>query len=155
MKFRMIDRVLSWQPRTSIRGVKTVSFEEYSLPLRLGRAPGLPDSLLLESLFQLGNWLIVLSSDFTRMGLIVRLTSVEFRRSLRPGERMLVQADARSYREDGVLFDGVARVGNEVIASGHGCLATPVPLAEYHDPADLRVLFSEIHRPIEAAHGPA
>jgi hypothetical protein len=55
MKFRMVDRILSWEPETRIRGVKTVSFEEYCLRSPLGYEERLPESLLVESLFQLGN----------------------------------------------------------------------------------------------------
>jgi len=39
-------------------------------------------------------------------------------------------------------------VGGRPIATGKGCLAAPVDLEAFHDPADLKVLFSEIHRPI-------
>ena len=70
MKLRMVDRILDWKPRRSIVGVKAVSFEEYSLKSPWGRKAALPESLLVEALFQLGNWLIMLSSDFTQMGLV-------------------------------------------------------------------------------------
>ena len=72
MKFRMVDRILAWQPRQHIRGIKTVSFEEYQLKAAFADQPHLPQTLVMESLFQLGNWLIMLSSDFSQMGLIVR-----------------------------------------------------------------------------------
>jgi len=146
MKFRMVDRILAWQPQQRIVGTKTVSFEEYSLRSALGDDARLPESLLLESFFQLGNWLIVLTSDFTRMGLIVRTEEVRFAGPVGPGERMTMELMVRRYRDDGVLFDGVGRVGDREVAVGRGCLAALAPLADYADPADLRVLFSEIHR---------
>ena len=43
------------------------------------------------------------------------------------------------------VFDGLLPLLREV--TGCGCLATPAPLADYYDPQDLRVLFSEIYRP--------
>ena len=149
MKLRMVDRILAWEPRRRIAGAKTVSFEEYSLRAPLGDAPRLPESLLLESFFQLGNWLIVLTSDFTQMGLIVRTEEVRFAGPVGPGERMTMELAVRRYRDDGVLFDGVGRVGAREVAVGRGCLAALAPLTDYADPADLRVLFSEIHRPGE------
>lgn len=151
MKFRMVDRILAWEPRRRITGTKTVSFEEYTLRSAIGDGPRLPESLLLESFFQLGNWLIVLTSDFTRMGLIVRTEEVRFAGPVGPGERMTMELMVRRYRDDGVLFDGVGRVGAREVAVGRGCLAALAPLADYADPADLRVLFSEIHRPEEPA----
>ena len=147
MRFRLVDRILAWQPRQFIEGAKTVSFEEYELRRRLGDEPCLPESLIMESLFQLGNWLLILSSDFQQMGLVVRFEEVRFAGRLRPGRHLRMQATVRSWRDDGVVFDGGGSAEGEEIVAGRGCLAAPVPLAEYADPADLRVLFSEIHRP--------
>ena len=147
MKFRMVDRITDWHSRRSIRGVKSVSFEEYSLGAALGDEPALPQSLLLEAMFQLGNWLIVLSSDFVRMGLLVRTQEVRFFDVLRPGERLVMAIAVRSYRDDGVLFDGTATSGDRLIAVGKGCLATPSELAPYFDPDYLRALFAQIYRP--------
>jgi 3-hydroxyacyl-[acyl-carrier-protein] dehydratase len=152
MKFRMVDRILAWQPRRRIGGTKTVSFEEYNLRAALGAPAALPESLLLESFFQLGNWLIVLSSDFTQMGLIVRTEEVRFTRPLLPGECLEMELTVRRWRDDGVLFDGVGRAGGREVAVGVGCLAALAPLADFSDPEDLRVLFSEIHRPLEEKH---
>jgi 3-hydroxymyristoyl/3-hydroxydecanoyl-(acyl carrier protein) dehydratase len=145
MKFRMVDRILAWEPRRMIRGVKAVSFEEYELRERLGDEPCLPESLVMEALFQLGNWLIVLSSDYTRMGLVVQWGEVRFLARLRPGRRLLMEVNVRTWRDDGILLDGSASDGEKTIVTGSRCLAVPVALADYRDPDDLRVLFSEIH----------
>ena len=153
MKFRMVDRILDWQGRRQISGIKTVSFEEYDLKSAFGGQAYLPESLLLEGLFQLGNWLIILSSDFTRMGLVVRVGQVRFDGFLEPGQSVRMTANVVSYREDGIVFDGEARVGGRRIALGKGCLAAPTDLAEFCDPEALRTLFSEIYRPPEK--GPA
>jgi 3-hydroxymyristoyl/3-hydroxydecanoyl-(acyl carrier protein) dehydratase len=147
MKFRMVDRIFAWESRRMIRGIKTVSFEEYELRERLGNEPCLPESLLVESLFQLGNWLVMLSSDFTLMGLVIRLEEVRFEDRLCPGRQLKIEAKVRSWRDDGIMFDGLATADDKLIAIGRGCLAMPVDLAEYYEAADLRVLFSEIYRP--------
>jgi 3-hydroxymyristoyl/3-hydroxydecanoyl-(acyl carrier protein) dehydratase len=102
----------------------------------------------MECLFQLGNWLIVLSSDFTQMGLLVRVEEILFHEPLRPGQRLRMDIEVSSYRKDGIVFNGTATAAGRQIAFGRGCLATPVDLAGFHDPADLKVLFSEIHRPL-------
>jgi len=153
MKFRMVDRILSWEKQRSIRGVKSVSLEEYHLREALGCEASLPETLVMESLFQLGNWLIMLSSDFTRMGLLVRTEEVRFMDLLRPAQSMLMEVDVCSYREDGIVFDGRGLVGGRLVALGRGCLARPVDLAEFIDPRDARVVFSEIYRPAPCAPG--
>ena len=147
MKFRMVDRILAWQPRRMIRGVKAVSFEEYELRRRLGDEPCLPETLVMEALFQLGNWLLVLSSDYTTMGMVVQWEEARFPERLRPGRRLHMEVTVRAWREEGVLLDGIARDGEKTVAIGRRCLAVPVALADYCDPDDLRVLFSEMDRP--------
>ncbi len=149
MKFRMIDRICSYEPALSICGTKAVSFEEYSIASAVGAASCLPPTLLMESVFQLGNWLIVLTSDFTEMGLLVRVGRVEFLKPVGPGERISVSISVKRYRDDGICFDGEASVDGRVVVRGESCLAAPAPLADYCNPADLRVLFSEIYTPGE------
>lgn len=147
MKFRMVDRIIDFEPRKNIRGVKTMSFEEYQLKSAFADEPHLPESLIMEALFQLGNWLIMLSSDFTQMGLLVRTSEIRFIEPLRPGQTLIMDVQIRRYRPDGILFDGKTCVDGRIIATGTGCLAAPVELADYFDPDDMRVLFSQIHRP--------
>jgi len=144
MRFRFVDRITAYRPREFIAGLKTVSFEEYQLRTPFGLPPALPESLLLESLFQLGNWLIILSTDFRAMGVPVRVDRVEFLRPLLPGEVLRIRVNAVSFRDDGVLFDGSCSVGDELAVRGTGCVAAQAPLAEYDDPDDLRVLCGEI-----------
>ena len=147
MKFRMVDRITAWEPWTRIAGTKTVSFEEYSLRDAFGEPPRLPESLLLESFLQLGNWLVLLSSDFTRMGLVARMARVEWNGMLLPGQRLDMTVHMEARRESGFLLSGEGNSGGRALFRGSGCLATPVPATDYVDPDHLRVLFSEIHVP--------
>ena len=147
MKFRMVDRIVEWQPHRRICGVKAVSFEEYELSRSVGAEPCLPATLMLESLFQLGNWLVMLSTDFRQMGLVLRFDEVRFWDRLRPGESLHMEVVVRNWREDGLVFDGHGRTDRQTLVAGRGCLALPVGLADYHHAADLRVVFSEIYRP--------
>jgi 3-hydroxyacyl-[acyl-carrier-protein] dehydratase len=147
MKFRMVDRIIDYKPAKSISGVKTVSFEEYQLKSAFGNVSSLPESLIMESFFQLGNWLIILTSNFLQIGLLVRIDEVIFDGVAGPGQNMLMEINVRIYREDGVLFDGKAFVNGKEIAKGTGCLAAVTQLENYYSSEDLKVLFSEIYRP--------
>lgn len=153
MKFRMVDKIIDFESRKSIRSVKTISFEEYQLKSAFTNQPCLPESLVLESIVQTGIWLIMLSSDFSEMGLLVRTQKVQFKKPVMPGQHMLIEVRVRSYRRDGVLFDGQALVNEQIITCGKGCLATVVQLSEYFDPNDLKVLFSEIYKPDNCSTG--
>jgi 3-hydroxyacyl-[acyl-carrier-protein] dehydratase len=154
MKFRFVDQIVSWTPYQRICGIKAVSFEEYSLKEAMGEEPHLPESLLLESFLQLGNWLILLSSDFTRMGVLIRLSRVSFHDYLRPGEQVRMEVILRRHRAADFELSGEGRVQGRSIISGHGCLAVAVPAADYVNPDDLRVLFSELHQPDETMKPP-
>jgi 3-hydroxymyristoyl/3-hydroxydecanoyl-(acyl carrier protein) dehydratase len=144
MKFRFVDQIVAWSPWERIRGVKAVSFEEYQLKEAFGDEARLPETLLLESFFQLGNWLILLSSGFQQTGFVVRLNEARFYDSLRPGEAVCMDVTVTHRHEDGLELAGEGRVNDQVIVTGLGCLATPVPAADLFNPDELRVLFEEI-----------
>lgn len=147
MKFRMVDRISAWEPRQAICGIKAVSFEEYELREPLGYEPYLPESLILESLFQLANWLVILSTDYEQMCVGAQWDEARFLDTLRPGSRMAMEVTVSGWRDDSVIVDGAVSNGRKTVVTVRRCLAAFVPLADYHDPDDLRVLFSEIHRP--------
>jgi 3-hydroxyacyl-[acyl-carrier-protein] dehydratase len=151
MKFRLVDKITSWAPWRNISGIKAVSFEEYSLKEAFGGQPRLPEMLLLESFLQLGNWLLMLSSDFRQMGMVARISEVKFRNYLLPSQKLQLEVRLIRRREEGFELSGEGQVDGRSIISGLGCLATPVMLADYQDPEDMRVLFSEIYEPVKAA----
>lgn len=147
MKFRFVDKITSWSPHRQITGIKAVSFEEYSLKDAFGDEPRLPETLLLESFLQLGNWLILLSSDFKTMAMPVRISEVRYDGYLLPGRQLRMSVSVTRQRGDGFELSGEGHVDGRQIISGLGCLAAPVPAEEFVNPDDLRVLFSEIYEP--------
>jgi len=147
MKFRFVDRITSWSPYAEITGIKTVSLEEYCLKEAFADPAHLPETLLLESFLQLGNWLILLSSDFNHLGLVVRISEVRFHELLLPGRQLEMKVTVARRHDDGFELAGEGRVDGRPLITGLGCLATPVPAAEFVNPEDMRVLFSEIYQP--------
>ena len=99
MKFRLVDKILGWSPYERITGIKAVSFEEYCLKKPFGDEARLPETLLLESFLQLGNWLILLSSDFARMGMVIRITEVRFDGYLLPGQQVRMEVAGNAERD--------------------------------------------------------
>lgn len=147
MKFRFLDRITSWTPYERITGCKSVSFEEYSLKEAFGDTARLPETFLLESFLQLGNWLILLSSDFNEIGMVIRLGEVRFHEPVLPARQVSMQVNLSRRHEDGFELFGEGRVDGKIVITGSGCLAVPVPAADFIDPQDMRVLFSEIYQP--------
>ncbi len=145
MKFRLVDKITSWAAWQKITGVKAVSFEEYSLKEAFAEQPRLPEMLLLESFLQLGNWLVMLSSDFQQMGMVARISEARFHDSLLPGQRLHLEVKLVRRRNDGVELVGQGQSNGRIVISGAGCVAGLAPLTEYQNPDELRVLFSEIY----------
>ena len=144
MKFRLVDKILDWSPYERISGIKAVSFEEYCLKEAFGDEPRLPETLLLESFLQLGNWLLLLSSDFMQMAVVIRISEARFEDYLLPGQQLRLDVKVARRRGDGFELSGEGRVNGRSIIRGLGCLAVPVPAVDYVNPEDMRMLFSEI-----------
>lgn len=144
MKFRFVDHIVVWSPWERIQGWKAVSFQEYQLKDVFGDEARLPETLLLESFFQLGNWLILLSSGFQQAGLVVRLSEAKFHGFLRPGETVSMEIRVKRRQRDSLELEGEGRVRDRLIVSGIGCLSKTIPAVDCYDPDDLRVLAGEI-----------
>jgi 3-hydroxymyristoyl/3-hydroxydecanoyl-(acyl carrier protein) dehydratase len=147
MKLRCLDRILAWESWRTIRGVKAVSFEEYCLPAGLGLPEHLPSALALESVFELARWLVVLSSEFQRIALPVELERCTFSHPLRPGEHMQIELTMRPETEGEIVFAAQARTRTAEILHVETARARLLPLPDYLDSADMRVLYGELHRP--------
>ncbi len=150
MRFRLVDRIDRWAVQESIDGAKAVSFEEVELRKELGLSPALPETLLIESLFQLANWLITLSTGYEKVGLILNVRRIKMTRPAQPGEVVHLHVDWRATREEAALFDGWCEASGERILEGTGCMAYLADLRDFDSEADLRVLFEEIAPSCEA-----
>jgi 3-hydroxyacyl-[acyl-carrier-protein] dehydratase len=92
--FILIDRITGFELKKSIRGIKNVTFNEWyfeGLPAGLRIVPA---SILSEAIAQLGALLVVLEEE-NRGKLIFfsGLDRVRFRRPVRPGDTLEMQAD--------------------------------------------------------------
>jgi 3-hydroxyacyl-[acyl-carrier-protein] dehydratase len=146
MKMRLIDAIESWEPHRTIRGRKVVSFEEYMIRGPLGYAEGLPESLTLGAVVELAAWLTILSSGFESIALPCGLEAVRILSAVGPGERLEL---ALVQHVDGnhTIVNGQGKVGDRVVLEVAELQMGIHPLGEFFNPDDLRVLYSEIHRP--------
>lgn len=147
MKMRLIDAIESWEPHRAIRGRKVVSFEEYMMRVPLGYAEYLPESLALGAVVELAAWLTILSTGFERIALPCELEAVRLFSTVGPGER-LDMALVQRVEGGETFFSARGRVGERVVLEVAELQMATHPLAEYFNPDDLRVLYSEIHRPV-------
>jgi UDP-3-O-[3-hydroxymyristoyl] N-acetylglucosamine deacetylase/3-hydroxyacyl-[acyl-carrier-protein] dehydratase len=115
--FLMVDRIMEIEGTRRVRGVKNVSINE---PFFQGHYPGdpiMPGVLIIEALAQIGG--VLLSQELKHKGKVAVLLSldrVKFRRAVRPGDQLILEAEAIRVRSNTGHVKGWARVGGELVA---------------------------------------
>lgn len=120
MRYVLLDRITSLEPPELARGVKCVSLSDDVFVDHFPGHPVMPGALIVEALAQLGGVLIEGSMRARgRTDLHALLTMVDrakFRRVVRPGDRMELEARGLAVSEDGGQVKGAARVDGQLVA---------------------------------------
>jgi 3-hydroxyacyl-[acyl-carrier-protein] dehydratase len=75
--------------------------------------PVVPGVLLTEAMGQTGGWVILESLRFARFPLLTMVERAKFRRLVRPGEELTIEALVEQRGESDFFVRGEARVGDE------------------------------------------
>jgi 3-hydroxyacyl-[acyl-carrier-protein] dehydratase len=117
--FLLVDRVVEFEPRAKIVGIKNVSVNE---PFFQGHFPGrpvMPGVLVLEALAQAGGLLTQLSNEADASGKVfylVKIDNARFSRMVVPGDRLELCVSLKRTIRNMALYDCVARVDGEQVA---------------------------------------
>jgi len=115
--FLMIDRVVEVEASKRAVGIKNVTINE---PFFQGHFPGdpiMPGVLIIEGLAQIGG--VLLSQELEHKGkvaVLLSLDKVKFRRAVRPGDQLVLEAEAVRIRANTGHVFGRAKVGGELVA---------------------------------------
>ncbi len=115
--FLMIDRVIEIQGARRVVGIKNVTINE---PFFQGHYPGdpiMPGVLIIEALAQIGG--VLLSQELKHKGkvaVLLSLDKVKFRRAVRPGDQLVLEAEALRVRTSTGHIRGRALVAGELVA---------------------------------------
>ncbi|MHB1981801.1 MAG: 3-hydroxyacyl-ACP dehydratase FabZ [Sulfobacillus sp.] len=112
--FLLVDRVLEVEDGKRARTQKCVAENE---PFLAGHFPGLPvmpGVLLVEAIAQAAA--IAVSQAEGTIGLLAGIDQARFRRPVRPGDVVVVDAEILSLRHNMGKAHGMARVDGEVVA---------------------------------------
>ena len=115
--FLMIDRIVEIEGTRRVVGLKNVTINE---PFFQGHYPGdpiMPGVLIIEALAQIGG--VLLSQELEHKGkvaVLLSLDKVKFRRSVRPGDQLMLEAEALRVRSTTGHVKGRARVAGELVA---------------------------------------
>lgn len=111
MRFHLIDRVVEWEPGTSVLGRKLTSRSE-----EFWEADGddlrMPPPLVLEALCQAGTWLVMITTERRKRAALLSIGSVDFLADVRPGDVLDLHGRVES------MNDEVAVISGRVTADG-------------------------------------
>jgi 3-hydroxyacyl-[acyl-carrier-protein] dehydratase len=117
--FLLVDRITEFEPDRRIVGIKNVSLNERYLAHPPGEPPVLPPTILTEAVAQVGA-IMILSKPEHRDKLIffMGIERVRYRRPVRPGDVVVIEAMAKRLRSRMGLLRGTATVDGQVVAEG-------------------------------------
>jgi 3-hydroxyacyl-[acyl-carrier-protein] dehydratase len=129
--FLLVDRITELVEDKSIRGIKNVTMNE---PFFEGHFPGypvMPAVLVIEALAQIAS---ILAWKMSRRdpgdGAIIFFAGIDdarFRRQVRPGDQLVLEADVQRLVRGIGKFDVRAKVDGEIVAEAHLMAAMRVP----------------------------
>lgn len=98
--FLLVDRVLEVEAGSRAVGLKNVSFNEEYFQGHFPGQPVMPGVLQLEALAQLSGVLLLRSSaDSNRIAYILGIDDVKFRKTVVPGDQLILEAELKRFRE--------------------------------------------------------
>lgn len=115
--FLMVDRILEIEGATRVVGLKNVTINEAYFQGHYPGDPIMPGVLIIEGLAQVGG--ILLSQELEHKGkvaVLLSLDKVKFRRAVRPGDQLILEAESVRVRSSTGHVKGRARVGDELVA---------------------------------------
>jgi 3-hydroxyacyl-[acyl-carrier-protein] dehydratase len=136
--FLLVDRITELEPDKRIVGIKNVSISERFLSQTPGGSPGVPPTILTECVAQVGA-ILILSKPENRdkIPLFVGIERVRYRRAVRPGDVVEVEARVKRIRSRMGQLYGFARVNGDVVLEGTMTFALgPAANPASKDPAD-------------------
>ncbi|HTJ81800.1 MAG TPA: 3-hydroxyacyl-ACP dehydratase FabZ [Polyangiaceae bacterium] len=126
--FVMVDRITELTAGTSIRGHKSVAYNEPWFPGHFPQRPIMPGVLILESLAQIGGILAHASDPFDpakNLMFFLGIDKARFRRTVEPGDRLDLYAEVLHHRSNVWRLRGEAHVDG-ILAADAELLASVV-----------------------------
>jgi UDP-3-O-[3-hydroxymyristoyl] N-acetylglucosamine deacetylase/3-hydroxyacyl-[acyl-carrier-protein] dehydratase len=113
----MVDRVLEIEGTKRIVGIKNVTINEEIFQGHYPGDPIMPGVLIIEALAQLGGLLLSQALEHKgKVAVLLSLDKVKFRRAVRPGDQLILEAESLRVRASTGHLRGRARVGSQLVA---------------------------------------
>jgi beta-hydroxyacyl-ACP dehydratase FabZ len=117
--FLLVDKITEFEADQRIVGVKNVSINEPYLSRPPSGGATLPPTILTEAVAQVGAILILAKPENKDQLIFFRgMERVRFRKPVRPGDTVIVEARVKRLRSRMGVLDGRATVNGKVVAHG-------------------------------------
>jgi beta-hydroxyacyl-[acyl carrier protein] dehydratase FabZ len=125
--FLLVDRVLECQPGKTIRALKNVTMNEPYFPGHFPHRPVMPGVMILEALAQAAGILAFVTAgvypDENRQLYFVGIDKARFRRPVRPGDQLILEATLERSIRGIWKFTTIAKVDGEEATSAEMMVA--------------------------------
>src|ERR1700745_2066092 len=117
--FLLVDRIIELEVDKRIVGIKNVSLNERYLSHTASGPPVLPPTILTEAVAQVGAILVLAKPENRqRLPFFSGIQRVRYRRPVRPGDVVVIEATVVRMRRRMGLLKGVARVDGKAVIDG-------------------------------------
>ena len=115
--FLLVDRIVEIDGCKRVVGIKNVTINENFFQGHYPGDPIMPGVLIIEALSQIGGVLVSQELEHKgKMAVLLSLDKVKFRRAVRPGDQLVLEAVSVRVRSNAAQVYGVARVRGAVVA---------------------------------------
>ncbi len=121
MRYLILDRITMLKPGEIAIGVKCISLSEDIFEDHFPGHPIMPGALIIEAMAQLAGVLVEATArnngHHNLHALLVGIDNAKFRRLVRPGDKMELEAKPITVTEDGGVVQCVAQVDGQIVAT--------------------------------------
>jgi 3-hydroxyacyl-[acyl-carrier-protein] dehydratase len=117
--FLLVDRITEFEPDKRIVGIKNVSLNERYLSPTASGSPALPPTILTEAVAQVGAIMILAKPENRQQVPLFRgIDRVRYRRPVRPGDVVEIEATVIRLRSRMGRLRGIGRVNGRIVIEG-------------------------------------
>lgn len=115
--FLLVDKVIEIEGDQKIKGIKNVTFNELFFQGHFPGTPIMPGVLMVEALAQVSGLLFAQKLEHTgKLAVLFTMDGVKFRRSVIPGDQLILTSEVVKARSRSAECRCVALVGDEIAA---------------------------------------